>query len=353
MISNSGVPNMEIAPRKTQIDYSRLNTSKLTFYKGTKERQIFHYTSIGGLQGILEHKKLRFTNINYMNDKEEILAGLESVLKAGNLSEKEVDKRNISVLDEKRETFVCCFSIEEDSLPMWNYYTKEINNQGYNIEFSDKKLVESVLRENPVLNGCDLSFGIVDYCQDNRSKYIQTIVRSLINELDLSMLELLLTVGDIVGNDQPPKGDAPLEPSLQELKKRIAVEQKKLNALPIYSYNGETCSFSKEGMNDYLCYIKRECFKQEQEFRIVITVPHERLVTLKKEGIYKFRSGNGILIPFLELTFSTEAVKSIMISPTVQSDLVELSIRDFLEYCGFHVEDYSQFVRHSKVPVRF
>lgn len=353
MISNSEVPNMEITPRKTQIDYSRLNTSKLIFYKGTKARRIFHYTSIGGLQGILEHKKLRFTNIKYMNDKEEILAGLKSVMKEGNLSEKELDKWNISAFDEKSQTFVCCFSIEEDSLPMWNYYTKEINNQGYNIEFSDKKLVESVLRENPVLNGCDLSFGIVDYCQDNRSKYIQTIVNSMTNTIDLSMLGLLLTIGNIAGKGQPTKEDVPLEPSLQELKKKIAIEQKKLNTLPIYFYNGETCSFSKDGMNDYLCYIKREYFKQEQEFRIVITVPNERLATLKKESVYKFRSGKGILIPFLELTFSTEAVKSITISPTVQSDLAELSIRDFLEYCDFHVEDYSQFVRHSKVPVRF
>ena len=46
---------------------------------------------------------------------------------------------------------------------MWNYYTKEINNQGYNIEFNDKKLVASILHSNSVLDGCDISFGIVDY----------------------------------------------------------------------------------------------------------------------------------------------------------------------------------------------
>ena len=32
------------------------------------------------------------------------------------------------------------------------------------------------------------------------------------------------------------------------------------------------------------------------------------------------------------------------ISPTIQSDLVELSIREFLKYCDFDVEDYSRFV---------
>lgn len=124
---------MEIVPRETQIDYPRLADSKVTFYKKTREKQIFHYTSISGLQGILEHKKLRFTNIKYMNDKDEIFAGLESMLKEGNIPEEKADKLREAFRSEVLQTFVCCFSLEEDSLPMWNYYTKEINNQGYNI----------------------------------------------------------------------------------------------------------------------------------------------------------------------------------------------------------------------------
>ena len=40
--------------------------------------------------------------------------------------------------------FVCCFSLDNDSLPMWNYYIKEINNQGFNIEFSDKKIANTL-----------------------------------------------------------------------------------------------------------------------------------------------------------------------------------------------------------------
>lgn len=48
-----------------------------------------------------------------------------------------------------------------------------------------------------------------------------------------------------------------------------------------------------------------------------------------------------------------DIVKSITISPTVQSDLVELSIQDFVEYCKFDVKDFSEFIKHSKVPVRF
>lgn len=83
---------MEIAPRKTQIDYSKLESSKVLFPKGTNDRRIFHYTSIGGLQGILEHKTLRFTNIHYMNDKDEILAGLDSMAKEVGASSEERKK---------------------------------------------------------------------------------------------------------------------------------------------------------------------------------------------------------------------------------------------------------------------
>ena len=47
------------------------------------------------------------------------------------------------------------------------------------------------------------------------------------------------------------------------------------------------------------------------------------------------------------------AVKSITISPTVQSDLVESSIRDFLQYCKYNAPDFSNFIKHSNIPVRF
>ena len=153
---------MEVVQRKTNIDCQKLQNSKLLFYKSTKSRRIFHYTSIVGLEGILGNRTLRFTNIKYMNDKDEIIAGLDSMAKICHASEEEREKLCSSFISHGMQTFVCCFSVEEDSLPMWNYYTKEINNQGYNIEFDDKQLVESILRGNDALNGCSLAFGIVD-----------------------------------------------------------------------------------------------------------------------------------------------------------------------------------------------
>lgn len=50
------------------INYERLTKQKIKFNQGTKDKQIFHYTSILGLKSILENSTLRFTNIGYLND---------------------------------------------------------------------------------------------------------------------------------------------------------------------------------------------------------------------------------------------------------------------------------------------
>lgn len=343
---------MEITPQKTQIDYELFQRSKLSFPKGAKSKQIFHYTSISGLESILRERRLRFTNIKYMNDKDEIIAGLDSMAKACEVSDEERERLHSAFISCGMQTFVCCFSLEEDSLPMWNYYTKEVNNQGYNIEFDDKKLVESILRNNPILDGCDFSFGIIDYSKDNDSKYSQAITSNILTSMELSISKLFLAVVKGASDNQSSNINESL---LRDWEKKIETTEKKrkLINLPIYFYNGEKCNFEKNPSGDYLFFIKRDCFKQEREFRIVITVPDDRLAKLKQESAYKFRTGNGILIPFLELTFSPDVVKSITISPTIQSDLVELSIQDFLKYCEFEVKDYSKFIRHSNVPVRF
>ncbi|MFR6290969.1 MAG: DUF2971 domain-containing protein [Peptococcaceae bacterium] len=337
---------MEFESDNTSINYKLLQQSKLNFYKNSKTKQIFHYTSINGLEGILNNKKLHFTNIKYMNDKDEIIAGLESMLNFFEISKEKQEIILSNYMNIKTETFVCCFSLENDSLPMWNYYTKEIHNQGYNIEFDDKKLVESILRQNPFLDGCDFSFGVVEYSKDNNSAYGQNIVNEVLalmkrfifkNYIQEIEKQLVITEKTVLENWEKEIGD--IETRAKEL--------------PIYLYNGEKCSFERILSSDYILFIKRDCFKQEQEFRIVITVPDKLLSYLQEKKVYKFRVNNGVLIPYLELSFSAEVVKSITISPTVQSDLIELSIQDFLKYCKLEVSDFSKFIRRSNVPVRF
>ena len=290
--------------------------------------------------------------MKYMNDKDEIIAGLDSIAKDCRASEKTRKQLRSAITNLGMQIFVCCFSLKEDSFPMWNYYTKEVNSQGYNIEFDDKKLVESILQSNPVLDGCYVSFGNVDYSKDNNSKYSHILTSRLMSFMDMVISKIFLIVATGMSKKQTSGID---QSALRELEKKVSDSEKaqKPDNLPVYIYHGEQCSFEKAEFSDYLFFIKRDCFRQESEFRIVISVPDGLLDKFTEMGVYKFRAGSGILIPYIELKFSENAVKSITISPTVQSDLVESSIWDFLQYCKYNVPDFSNFIKHSNIPVRF
>ncbi len=336
----------------TKINYPLLEKSKLTFQKNSRIKPIYHYTSIGGLYGILSSKTLRFTNIKYMNDKDEIVAGLDSVAKSCNASEDERENLRNAFLNHGTQSFVCCFSTEDDSLPMWNYYTKEVNNQGCNIQFDDKKLVESILRQNPELDGCDFSFGIVDYSKDNESEYSNIITNEILSSAKLAYSKVFVAMSKSATAKRITEVN---QSSLKDWENKIEEAEKtqKLYDLPIFFYNGEKCSFEKNSAGNYLFFVKRDCFRQEKEFRIVVTAPDELLHQLRQKGKYKFRVSNGVLVPYLELKFNTDDVKGITISPTLQSDLVEISAKEFLEFCEFKDINSSEFIKRSKVPVRF
>lgn len=181
-----------------------------------------------------------------MNDKDEIIAGLVSFSKDIDVSEKQQLELRSILSDSQENVFVCCFSLDNDSLPMWNYYTKEINNQVFNIEFSDKKLVESLLKLNPDLDGCNFSFGPVDYSKDNYSEYSR-IIFTEIGRIAKDWFSNLL--------------NSKLTEEEKDNKKR-----ENFSELPIYFYNGKTCSFDKNIVGSFLYYIKRDFLNKNKNF---------------------------------------------------------------------------------------
>ena len=103
---------MEFYPIEIQINYSFLKKLKFTFKKDTIKKYIFHYTFIYGLQGILSKKILYFTNINYMNDKNKIIANPESLGKDIVVSEKEQSNLSTAILNSQENIFIRYFSLD-------------------------------------------------------------------------------------------------------------------------------------------------------------------------------------------------------------------------------------------------
>lgn len=298
---------------------------------------IYHYTSINGIKEILRSKKLWFTHIDYMNDRDEVIAGAEQLRKvglenyAGQYSEiLKSEAEQISKQDHK--AFVCCFSQKRDELSMWNYYTKDINNQGYNLGFDYKKLVVSVLKNNPEIHGCKFTFGKVDYCI-NEDTYATQMYHNSIDNISEALLKFASLICNEKVDDSILKKDKP--------------------EYPFVKYYGEEPIFRRAPSLDVLFLMKRPCFSVEEEFRIVIQVTKDALVELEKRKKYKYRISNGLLVPYLDLDIDTDALSGATLSPTVNQDLAERSIKDYCNFCNIDINVLSEGIVKSKIPVRF
>ncbi len=124
-----------------------------SFNKNYRKNFLIHYTTFEGLKSIIENKELWFTHADFVNDitegkyfenlYNEVIDEYEQRNKCSESLLKSLRKDNIfqewmvyynkNAKDEtnnyklgKPNTFICSFSMENDSLPMWNYYGKII-----------------------------------------------------------------------------------------------------------------------------------------------------------------------------------------------------------------------------------
>lgn len=122
-------------------------------------KYIYHYTSKVGLDGIFVNHQLWANDIYRQNDRTEGVYILK--LLKDNIDDLCHDERIRKVIleqieelqpklvddfynNDKYRTFIISFSTRSDELSLWNYYTKDKNSVGYNIQFNVDKLVSDL-----------------------------------------------------------------------------------------------------------------------------------------------------------------------------------------------------------------
>ena len=121
---------------------------------------IYHYTSSSGLLGILSSESLWFTDFSVLNDESEgnyIYSLVKDVLYSGEYSKEYISLviQEINNFYSKNKYFICSFSLNGDSLPMWNYYSKSSSKLGYNIQINAFDLftsINKIIYENDYLS---------------------------------------------------------------------------------------------------------------------------------------------------------------------------------------------------------
>lgn len=107
-------------------------------------------------------------------------------------------------------------------------------------------------------------------------------------------------------------------------------------------------------------FFKHPKFKSEQEFRIIVEIPEKQIPcrpddskkcfgTYNKKLSEGFCTKHGLIVPFLNVSFSKKAIQRITIAPMVEYEIAKKSIRELLELQ--QIKNVS--IYKSAIPIRF
>lgn len=308
--------------------------------------QLWHYTSADGLVGIIrddpaEHGKLHFwfTRSDSLNDTSEgihildlfsricddllkqgyISQGFYNCLKSCEISSHQFVNYPLPMSDDGVSTsmlecvpchaYICSFSLKEDSLDMWRYYSK--GNGGYGLKLypfmfdSYKDYEYSVYDENATfIKIC--SYKVV-YDDSEKNKILKQIILDTFTAYKNSS---------------------------------ISESEKADNA----KY------FLQFALKNFQFQFKHPCFASEQEYRFVAYLPYSKPKALKnKLPTVKYRTQNGIVVPYIDLIVEdgTSYLTDVLISPYIENQNALVTTSDYLSHCGFSCK-----TRLSELPVR-
>ncbi|MEH2699147.1 DUF2971 domain-containing protein [Rhizobium leguminosarum] len=267
----------------------------------TPPTKLSHYTTLKGLQGIVESGSLWASNASFLNDRAELIHALDASERAiGLLSSRKALKAWAPMLREafdelrdgrKADTFVACFCGDDDNLSQWRGYGGNV--QGVSVTFNREALAKRLEKDHAKLRK-------VIYAR------ISTASR-LRNELagELAALAELEEAS-------PDRNDAL---RYNELLSRVS------GLLPQFKHWG---------------------FRDEREWRFVL-----QKKVLKEE--LSFRISENKMVPYIVVGSTGEPlpIKSVRVGPGSDQELTAKSIKAFLNAHGYDVK-----VRTSDVPFR-
>lgn len=303
-------------------------------YEKKINKKIYHYTSPEGLLGILKTRSLFATDMYFLNDASEGLYVIDFIQK--NIeslcldNKKLIDyvNREIELIKTKKweglvHNYTISFSMNGDSLEMWNYYTKGDSVQGYNLEFNTKKLASTIQieilddRGEPVNRNDDehlvLNQGKVIYDSKKQLELIKSIFNAFISKYD-------------------------------ELDCSRMAEEGILSQVAYYIVSKSM---------SYGLFFKSKEFAVEKEYRFVFSTyllegrdNAEKGIPCKEE----FRMHGGCIIPYQKCLFDMESISAVTFSPSLFNDMTEAGLKRLLERYGIRGTNR---IKKSNISLRY
>ena len=272
---------------------------------------LYHYTELNGLQGILSNSEIWFSNMYFLNDKNEFELGLKfiieqlesyksgfSVLKSTKYFIDALEKA-IEYIKEKELPYILSLTENNDLLSQWRGYTN--NGIGVNIGFNK------------------------DFFQKNSLKVFKCIYdiekqKKLVNHILTESIFMFVSVSHSQGIFEADKNI-----ELKEFDNAVSIAGAYFIDRTILA-----CSL-----------IKDKSFIEEDEWRALYINKNKEINFLNKGNYYK---------PFVKCNFNNldESITKITIGPNPQKELCYTSIRLLLKKHKINIDK----IGFSEIPYR-
>jgi hypothetical protein len=270
---------------------------------------LYHYTDAHGMKGIVEEKEIWCSELEYLNDAQEVEYGLDLI--RGKVEELQEDHSNDDAVSKGLlgtlssflnafpgaiyRVFVACFCRSGDLLSQWRGYAEE--GGGYSLGFTFKDQ-SRVMLENG--NSYRPHLRRVLYDRDRQEKLVDDY--------------------------------------LERVCEIISVEADQFPAEENQMVAGSTATHVMNTLMDWIVSFKHPGFKEENEWRLVRMLRS----TGEAESQAHFRVADGLTVPYLSTPLVTPFSNSneelgdyfplseIRYGPTLPSDRAESSIESLL-----------------------
>lgn len=317
-----------LSNQRRYLEIIKLSNEDIAKYIDTSNCPIYHYTSPVALNEIIRKHTLRFTDRNYLNDYSEgryvmkLCLDSRFELKLPKSYRKHFRATCMRLYEtptkKQRHVYQCSFSTAKDNLSLWNYYTKSDGIKGYNIGFYSKDLENGIdtnpsLPDVPAEHKVQVFSGRVIYSIKKQKEILKSVVHDFSEVIAKHIDEVDFC--------------------------NIAVELLVEKILHIGSF------------------FKSPYFSHEKEFRLLIklvAIWNEENAAVEFMSLGKGASTyekNGLLIPYVDLTFSRDALKSITVSPTLSFEEISSNINNALKLHAYNQEAIQ--IDKSEIPVRY
>ncbi|WP_186264226.1 DUF2971 domain-containing protein [Burkholderia gladioli] len=266
-----------------------------------RPESLIHYTTIQGFMGIVNSKGFWASNTSFLNDRKELIHGLEgaehAILKLKEVLDPSLRRLLSKVIREIRDgllpaTYVTCFCARDDLLSQWRGYGG--SEQGISIQFSREVLERRLIKQRARLT---------------KVIYSDLSTETKVREALAEEMNDLLDWENVLGGQSDDERKANVFDAVSKL-------------LPRFKHLG---------------------FQDEREWRFVVQRP-------VAAGDLLFRPKGSVIAPYIVLNMGRFKLpmQSVMIGPGREMELTQASVRLFLDQRGYeHVP-----VKVSRVPFR-